>query len=59
MVLCGGAGLRRGRDRYLAEQTGIPTRLAVDPLTTVVQGALVAIENFERWRPYWQASEDV
>jgi rod shape-determining protein MreB and related proteins len=59
MVLCGGAGLLRGLDRYLAEQTGIPTRQAVDPLTTVVQGALVAVEHFERWRPYWQASEDL
>lgn len=58
LVLCGGGALLRGLDRYLAEQTGMPVRLAADPLTAVARGALVCMEHFRRWRPALESSDD-
>jgi rod shape-determining protein MreB len=58
MVLCGGAALLRRLDRYLAEQTGLPVRLAAEPLTAVATGALACLENLERWRATLESSDD-
>jgi len=58
LVLCGGGALLRGLERYLAEQTGLPVRVADDPLTTVARGALVCMEQFTRWRPALEAAGD-
>lgn len=59
IVLCGGGALLRGLDRYLAEQTGLPVRVASDPQTTVLSGTLVCLENLSRWRTSLVASDDV
>jgi len=56
-VLCGGGALLRRMDRFIAEQTGLPTRVAEDPLTTVVRGALVCLEGYEQWRDSLESSE--
>jgi len=58
LVLCGGGALLRGLDRYLSQQTGLPVRLADDPLTTVARGALICMEQFARWRGSLQSSND-
>jgi rod shape-determining protein MreB len=58
LVLCGGGSLLHRLDRYLHEHTGLPVRLAQDPLTTVVQGLLVCLEQFDRWRPLLESSDD-
>jgi len=58
VVLCGGGALLRGLDRYLAERTGLPVRLAADPRTAVVTGALVCLENLDRFRPSLESSDD-
>jgi rod shape-determining protein MreB len=59
LVLCGGGALTRGMDRFLAEQTGLPVRVAVEPLSAVARGALVCLEHFQQWRPSLQSSDDV
>ena len=58
MILCGGASLLPGLDRYLTEHTGLPIRRALDPRTAVVEGLLIALEQFDRWRPSLQSSDD-
>ena len=45
LVLCGGGSLLRRLDRFLAEQTGLPVRVAAEPLTAVVRGLLVCLEH--------------
>jgi rod shape-determining protein MreB and related proteins len=58
MALCGGGSLLRRLDRYLHEHTGLPVRLTAEPLTTVVQGLLLCLEQFDRWRPLLESSDD-
>jgi rod shape-determining protein MreB and related proteins len=58
LTLCGGGALLRRLDRYFHEHTGLPVRLAAEPLTTVVQGLLICLEQFDRWRPLLESSDD-
>ena len=58
MVLCGGGSLTRGIDRFLAEQTGLPVRVAAEPLTAVARGALICLEHLDQWRATLESSED-
>jgi rod shape-determining protein MreB and related proteins len=45
MMLTGGGALLRDLDRLLAEETGLPVLVAEDPLTCVVRGCGIALEN--------------
>ncbi|MBT4857334.1 rod shape-determining protein [Candidatus Uhrbacteria bacterium] len=47
IVLCGGGSLLKGIARLIEKQTGVPVRLAEDPLTTVVRGTGVLLEDPE------------
>lgn len=47
IVLLGGGALLRGLDGAIARATGIPVRIAEDPLTAVVRGAGALLENEE------------
>jgi len=58
LVLCGGGSLLRRLDRFLAERTGLPVRIAPEPMTTVARGALVCLEHLDQWRPVLQSSDD-
>jgi rod shape-determining protein MreB len=58
MILCGGGAQLRGIERYLTERTGIPARLAHDPVAAVVEGACVCLEHFDRWAPTLESSDD-
>jgi rod shape-determining protein MreB len=58
MVLCGGGSLLRGLDRYLSEHTGVPARLAADPLLAVAEGTLICLEHLDQWRPLLASSDD-
>jgi rod shape-determining protein MreB len=49
IVLTGGGALLRGMDQLLAERTEMPVRLAEDPLTCVVIGAGLALEDAGRF----------
>ena len=48
IVLTGGGGLLRGFDELLAQETRVPVNLADDPLTSVVRGTGVILENIEK-----------
>ena len=48
LLLTGGGALLRDLDRLLAEETGLPVLVAEDPLTCVVRGCGIALEQMER-----------
>jgi len=48
MVMTGGGALLRDIDRLLMEETGLSVIVADDPLTCVVRGAGIALENMDR-----------
>ncbi len=58
MVLCGGVAQTRGIDHYLAEQTGLPVRVAPEPQKAVVTGMALCLEHFDKWRPSIESSEE-
>lgn len=50
IILAGGGSLIRGIDRYIADETGVPVRRMEDPLTAVVRGAGMVLENLDGLR---------
>jgi len=58
MVLCGGGSLLRRIDRFISEQTGLPVRVAPEPLCAVAKGALVCLEHLDGWRAMLESSDD-
>jgi rod shape-determining protein MreB len=47
IVLSGGGALLRGIDRYISQQTGVPTIVAESPQTCVATGTGLALENLD------------
>ncbi|MFH1264813.1 MAG: rod shape-determining protein [Planctomycetota bacterium] len=58
LLLSGGGSLTRGIDRFLAHETGLPVRVAPEPLSTVAKGTLICLEHLDRWRPALESSDD-
>ncbi|MCK4738628.1 MAG: rod shape-determining protein [Deltaproteobacteria bacterium] len=50
IVLAGGGALIKGLDAILREETGLPITIADDPLTCVVKGAGMALDNIKLLR---------
>ncbi len=50
LVLTGGGALLPGLDRLIEGMMGIRAELADDPLTSVVHGCGMAIEDLKRWQ---------
>lgn len=50
IYLVGGGSLLRGLDRLISEETRIPVRVAEDPLTAVVRGTGVILEDIDAVR---------
>jgi rod shape-determining protein MreB and related proteins len=58
MVLAGGGALLRGLDKVFIEQTGLPVRVAEDPLTCVARGTGICLDHLYEWRPTLESSEN-
>jgi rod shape-determining protein MreB and related proteins len=50
LLLSGGGSLLRGLDEFLAEKIGIPVRVVNNPLTNVVRGAAVVLDNLKSYQ---------
>jgi rod shape-determining protein MreB and related proteins len=50
IILTGGGALLRGFDKHLREETSLPVHIAEDPLTCVVRGTGVILENIAAFR---------
>ncbi len=50
IILAGGGALLRGLDKVIAQATQIPVTVADDPLTCVVRGTGMVIEDFENFK---------
>jgi len=51
IVLCGGGALLRGLDKLISENTQTNVHITDDPLTSVVRGAGMVLEDLEMLRP--------
>lgn len=47
IILAGGGSLIRGLDKHIADETEIPVCMMEDPLTAVVRGTGIVLENIE------------
>ena len=47
IILAGGGGLIRGLDKLVANQTDMPVRMMEDPLTAVVRGVGIVLEDMD------------
>ena len=50
IMLTGGGALLRNLDSELRNRTGLPVSLADDPLTCVVRGSGIVVENLSKWK---------
>ena len=58
IVLAGGGAMLRGLDRRIASETGMPLRIAEDPLYAVARGSGQSLEEFEVLRSVLFSSGD-
>lgn len=50
ITMAGGGSLLRGLTNVIEKATGLPTRLADDPLTCVARGTATYLEHIEEWK---------
>jgi len=58
ITLAGGGSLIRGIDRVIHEETGLPVRVAKDPLTAVARGTQQFLEHLIEFRSMLGAAEE-
>ena len=49
IILTGGGALMKGLDQRLRDETSLPVSSAEDPLTCVVRGTGMVLDDMERW----------
>ncbi len=59
VTMCGGNSLIRGMPEAIEKEVGIPVRRAEDPLTCVVRGCGLVIENLDRFKEALESDEDL
>jgi len=57
IILAGGGSLIRGLDKLIANQTGISVRTMEDPLTAVVRGTGIVLEDLEKLKDILAANQ--
>jgi rod shape-determining protein MreB len=50
LVLTGGCSRLRGPDQLVADETGLPVRRDPEPMTCVVRGAGMVLEDWPKYR---------
>jgi len=50
ITMAGGGSLLRGLTQVIQKATGLPTKLADDPLTCVARGTCIYLEHLEEWK---------
>ena len=50
ITMAGGGSLLRGLTNVIQKATGLPTKLADDPLTCVARGTCIYLEHLEEWK---------
>ncbi|MSR17956.1 MAG: rod shape-determining protein [Phycisphaerales bacterium] len=58
ITLAGGGALLRGIDQILQQATGLPTKIADDPLTCVARGTGMYLENLELLKSTMESDSD-
>jgi len=58
IVMAGGGSLLRGIDKVSSAETGLPVRIAEDPLTAVARGTLIYLDHFDAIRPRLETEEE-
>jgi len=58
ITLCGGGALLRGLARVIQEDTGLPVKVADDPLTTVARGTAIFIERLDDFKHILESADD-
>jgi len=59
IYLAGGGSLLKGLDALIAKETKIPTNIIDDPLTAVVRGAGMVLEDIDKLREILTKAEDL
>ena len=49
IILTGGGALLKGLDKVIREETNLPVHVAEDPLTSVVRGTGMVLENIKKY----------
>jgi rod shape-determining protein MreB len=58
IALCGGGAMLRGLDQLIANETGLPVRIAEDPLTCVARGTEQVLDQIDLLKQILQSSRD-
>jgi len=58
VMLAGGGALLRGIDKVIAEETGLPTQVADDPIASVARGTGLFLERLDFWKRYLEGDDE-
>ncbi len=58
ITMAGGGSLLRGLTSVVQKATGLPTKLADDPLTCVARGTCIYLEHLEEWKSTLENDSD-